>query len=84
MRRPANTANAVWRIAHRADKHFGLFAALDHRDDQRLTTEIEDLLYDMRLTDMRAHSGGGVISGDHLELGQYRRQVVRRMLGIDE
>ena len=38
----------------------------------------------MRLANMRAHRRSGVISGDSLQLRQNRRQIVRRMLRINE
>ncbi|MNV57124.1 hypothetical protein D3C71_1494390 [compost metagenome] len=61
-----------------------LFCVLDHRDQQRLRTDVQQLLDHHRIIPCRTHHRMTRIRRDGLQLAQYRLYVVGRVFAVDQ
>lgn len=80
----SDAANAIGRIARRTDEFRRLRAAFHHGDQQAARADVEQLLHKNRVAGRRPDHGLHSIRGDRLQLRHYERQIIGRMLRIDQ
>ena len=82
--RGADAADAFGRIARGGDQRARLLGRVDHRHQQVLHADVEQLLDERRLAGHRAHHRLRRVGGHRLQLRQRAAHVVGRVFAVDQ
>ena len=80
----ADAANTLGRIMNGAHQVFGLLGRVDHGYQQRLGTEVKQLLDHYGIADRGANYRMRRVGRDRLQLPEQAGDVVGRVLGVEQ
>ncbi|MCY1426731.1 hypothetical protein D9M71_425570 [compost metagenome] len=82
--RGTDATDALGRIVHGAHQLLGLLGRLDHRHQQGLRADVEQLLDHHRVADRRPDHRLAGVGRDGLQLAEQAAQVVGRVLAVEQ